>query len=92
MCREGPVLRTRGGLPAIWLCQDATPQPSRLSLTNTLAARQVHQVQCGAHLLSVPGGACRRGPRGHTQGSVVSAPPPPCRRLLGRGAVRLREQ
>lgn len=63
-CAErDPVLRTRGGLPAIWLCQDATPQPSRHSLTNTLAARQVHQLQLGAHLLSAPSGAYRRGPR-----------------------------
>lgn len=86
------MLRTRSGLPAISLCQDTTPQPSRHSLTNTLAARQVHQLQLGSHLLSVPSGACRQGPQGHTQGSVVSAPLPPCCRRLGRGAVRLREQ
>lgn len=81
-----PMLGTRGGCsqPLGWdptpqLAQgDARPPRRRRPLTCTLAARQVHQLQPGAHLPRGPGGALGQGPRGPGRGSAGSTRPPPC--------------
>lgn len=64
--RGDPVLGPRVAAHGLPLSGPHTAA-GRHSPTSTLAARQVHQLQPGVHLLCVPGGAARRGPREPTR-------------------------